>query len=76
MLFVGQWFIPKNEPEPRDYEKEMQLEIDKLKKDIINIHRELILQYEKIDSVTTSAGANAHTKDFIKRTGDRLPPNG
>ena len=73
-IIVLQWFYPRNEPENRDYEKEMTLEIDQLKKEIIEIHRELTIQYEKIDTVTTSGGAVEHISDFIKRTGNRKPP--
>lgn len=65
---------PKEAQEDDKYIKEMQGEIETLKGEIKDIHRELLKNYEKIDTITTSNGANEHINDFIERAGGELPP--
>ena len=62
---------PVNESKYRD---EMRVELDVLKSEIRDIKRNLIEQYEKDDTVTTSSGAINSNEDFIRRTNGKLPP--
>ena len=65
---------PKEVVNDQKYINEMKAEIVALKTEIKDIKRNLIKQYENIDTVTTSSGAIDSNEDFIRRVNGNLPP--
>lgn len=46
---------------------------DRIQQSFIQMNYNLIKHYENIDTITTSAGANADADDFFNRMGGKLP---